>query len=332
MDVLSSDLYADHQGSDDSLPDLANAFGLKTNSNRANNALSTQRTQWTAGEDAPRIPSSLQDTLTRTNRSREQNGSDALARIRQIYLGQNIPQQTQAREIPNSNTTMARSGIHIDLDPISSSPSFQSVTAAKPSVNRAKSFHAADSTMSSSPLPTSTRAPLHRTKTFPTAVPTRPMQEASNFRVSNIYHEISDDDEDLRAAIAASLADCCTPQPKPTQPALSRSSSVFQCPDDFFRSSPPLSQVSVRPAAPPSSQISAKHSEPPSSGSSARIRDDTKRMFAALDDLTTNFLKRKNEDLPSQTKKKSAKKTGSENTEAPKPKKRGALTQEEKVD
>ena len=55
-------------------------------------------------------------------------------------------------------------------------------------------------------------------------------------------------------------------------------------------------------------------------------------MLMALDDLTTNILKRKNEELPTQVNKKStAKKSRSENGETAKPRKKGALTQEEKV-
>lgn len=371
--MLSSDLYTDNQDSDDILPDLATAMGLKKPPNRTPNAQSTtQKTQRSSREDSARIPSASQETLTRINRSPEPNGSDALARIRQMYLDQNKPQQPQRQMNPASNGNTTKSTIQIDLDPISPNPSRPSLHAVKPPVNRARSFNAADTITSSSPLATTAvRAPLHRATTFPSAFPTRPIQETSNSNIYNeisdddedlraaiaasladtpphratafpsafpaapiqetsnlnIYHEISDDDEDLRAAVAASLADI---QPKLVARPPSRELSLFECPDDFFRSSPPPSQVSVRPAAPPSSQMST-YSEPPSSAPSVRVRDDTKRLLAALDDLTENVLKRKNEDVPTQTKKKSVKKTSSENIEAWRPKRRGALTQSVKV-
>src|SRR5271170_6611752 len=43
MDVLSSDLYTDHQSSDDSLPDLAAAFGIKSRYNHAENSTNRPR-------------------------------------------------------------------------------------------------------------------------------------------------------------------------------------------------------------------------------------------------------------------------------------------------
>jgi Ubiquitin interaction motif len=374
MDVLSSDLYADVHDSDDILPDLATAMGLKKPLNRTHNAQSTiQQTQRSSREGPTRIPSASQETLTRIDRLAEPNGSDALRRIKQMYLDQSMSQQPQKQMNPTSNGNVTRSAIQIDLDPISSSPPLPPFAAVNAPVNRVRSFNAAGTITSRSPLTTTVaRTPLHRATTFPSALPARPIQETSRV---NIYHEISDDDdEDLRAAIAASLANTSPRQTatfpsvlpagpvqetsnlniyheisddedlraavaasltdiesKPSARPPSRELSLFECPDDFFRSSPPPSQVFVRPTAPPSSQMSSKYSEPSSSASSVRVRDDTKRLLAALDDLTTNVLKRKNEDVPTQTKKKSVKKIDLENVEATKPKRRGALTQSVKV-
>ena len=210
MDILSSDLYADPQGSDDTLPDLATAFGLKTNHNppsRLQPAASR-----TTRDDAQNTPSSSQEMLSRINRTTDQ-GADALARIRQIYLDSRIPQQTQSTSNPTVGSNNAQQRIQIDLDPISSSP-----IPTKPPVNRAKSFIAPPPIPSSSPLANPiTRTPLHRAQTFPAVNPPRPsLQKNSSVNSSNIYHEISDDDdEDLRAAIAASLADFSTPRPNP---------------------------------------------------------------------------------------------------------------------
>ena len=321
MDILSSDLYA--QGSDDSLPDLATAFEVKASRKHQPSASRTTR------DDTQTTPSSSQEMLSRIDRSTNQ-GADALARIRQIYLDSSIPRQTQPTPNPTRSSSNAQQRIHINLDPISSSP-----ILTRPSINRAGSFIAPPTMLSSSPLASPiARTPLRRAQTFSAVNPARPsLQEKSGVNSSSIYHEISDDDdEDLRAGIAASLADFSTPRPNSVPIAPARASSVFLFPDEIFQQSPPMSQVSVNHAPPPSSQVSAKYSEPPSSGSSDRVRDDTRRMLRALDELTVNVLKRKNEEVPTQTKKKStSKKSGSENVDVSKPRKRGALTQEEKV-
>jgi hypothetical protein len=327
MDILSSDLYADPQGSDDSLPDLSTAFGLKTNRDRSS------RLQPSASpstrDDEQNIPSSSQEMFRRINRTRDQ-GADALARIRQIYLDGSIPRQTQSSTTSTDPNT-ARQHIQIDLDPISSNP----IRSTRHPVHAAKTFTPPPKILSRPPLPTlGARTPLHRVQTFPAVNPARPsLQEKSRANSSNISYEISDDDdEDLRAAIAASLADLHTSRPNSPSIAPARTSSVFLYPDEILSSSPPMSQVSLKHAPPPSSQLSAKDAEPPSSGSSARVRDDTRRMLMALDELTTNTLKRKNEEVPTQAKKKSTvKKSGPENSDAPKPRKRATLTQDEKV-
>lgn len=326
MDILPSDLYADPQGSDDSLPDLSTAFGLKTNHNRPSRLQPSASP--TTRDDEQNTPSSSQEMFRRINRTTDQ-ATDALARIRQIYLDSSIPQQTRLPTTSTDSNT-ARQHIQIDLDPISSSP----IRSTRGPVDLAKTVTAPPKILSRPPLPTlGARTPLHRVQTFPAVNPARPsLQEKSRVNSLNIYHEISDDDEDLRAAIAASLADFHTPRPKSPPIAPERTSSVFLYPDEILRSSPPMSHVSAKHAPPPSSQLSAKGSEPPSSGSSARVRDDTRRMLMALDELTTNILKRKNEEVPTQAKKKStAKKSGSENGDAAKPRKRAGLTQDEKV-
>jgi hypothetical protein len=154
--------------------------------------------------------------------------------------------------------------------------------------------------------------PIHST---PPVVPQRPSLQQPDF-----YHEISDDDEDLRAAIAASLASLETPKPTPaTIVPMNRSTSTFQCPDEVFRSSPPPSQKSVR-ARSEAPYIS--RTIPPLN----QVRCDTQRLLDALDGITTKPV-----EAPTRTKKKPvAKNTRTENMEIPKPKKRG-LTQEQRV-
>jgi crossover junction endonuclease EME1 len=157
-----------------------------------------------------------------------------------------------------------------------------------------------------------------------------------------MYHEISDEeDEDLKAAIAASLADMDTqpmyvaPRPRP---------SAFQDPTELWNSPPraaatqvlaPTIRVPPRMSNAAARQPSPKFSEPPSGETSFRVRDDTRRLLSVLDDLTTNHLKRKNEETPSppppkKTSKTTKKPAATENLDDPKPK-RGRLTQEEKV-
>jgi hypothetical protein len=189
------------------------------------------------------------------------------------------------------------------------------------------------------------------------------------------YHEISDDDEDLRAAIlasqnsaeneydeeealkaaiAASLAEV-TPkrqiQPQTTMIPTGKQSqvqlpsgakaSLFQSPDELFRplpSSPPEVQVLDVEVVETEVQVSQREiyrevqRAPRPSPPSRQVRQDTKRMLDALDDIALNALKRKNEDQETQSTSKSSKKAGVENGENPRARKRAALTQEEKVD
>jgi len=319
MDVLSSDLYTDNQGSDDSLPDLATAFGLKSRCNRLNKPTNHPAT----------TASSMTETLTRNTRPQQDNNSDSLARIRQIMAKDTAP-PTPSQRNPYSTTGVENrvpgEFQHLNLDPISSS---SPASAARPSTNRAKSFNFGGAALSSSPS-TGTppvRAPIHRANTFPSAIPVNPPR---------IYHEISDDeDEDLKAAIAASLADMNTQ----ALPVATRQ-STFIDPTEVWNSSPPelATQVlqpaiptSTRMSIPPPSETTGRVSEPLSSQNSSRVRDDTKRLLSALDDLTTNHLKRKNEETPPPSKKTSkTKKPATENIEPPKTK-RGRLTQEQKV-
>jgi len=177
--------------------------------------------------------------------------------------------------------------------------------------------------------------------------------EASQRSVSNEF----DEDEALKSAIAASLVDMGPPPrietqvsaqpklltrkqplPRPTKP------SVFQCPDDLFRldrpSSPPeVEIVEIESQENPRNNTDvpreihrARQQVPRSSPPSSQglVREETKRMLDALDNIALNSLKRKNEDTCAPTKKKSTKTAGAEN-ENPKPRKRAPLTQEEKV-
>lgn len=190
------------------------------------------------------------------------------------------------------------------------------------------------------------------------------------------YHEVSDDDEDLRAAIqasqasfsseinedealkaaiAASLADTGpqtriqaqapprprlqSPAPAPKQRPVKR--SAFQNPDDLFRldapSSPPEVEILEIESREIQIEAQAFHREgqqaPRSSPPSSQVRDETKRMLDELDAIALNSRKRNNEEVAEGTKKKAAKKAGAENTENSnaKPRKRAALTQEERV-
>lgn len=320
MDVLSSDLYIDHQSSDDSLPDLATAFGVKPRDKRLKPPASSART----------IEPSAAETLTRNTRPEHDNNSDSLMRIRQIMATYNSPftppQRNPSAAAGAENCPPSRN--RFDFDPISSS---SPASMARPPTTRAKSFNATDAVLSNSPLTTNPplRAPIHRANTFPSAAPVNPPR---------IYHEISDEeDEDLKAAIAVSLADMDT-QPLPVPMHL----SSFQDPIELWNSSPPepatqivrpTIPISTRMSIPPASQTPVLVSEPPSSQTSSRVRDDTRRLLNVLDDLTTNHLKRKNEETPPPPKKTTiptTKKPINENMEQRKPK-RGRLTQEQKV-
>ena len=320
MDVLSSDLYIDHQSSDDSLPDLATAFGIKSTYNQPD-----KPTNW-ARQTGP----SSTETLTRNNRPQQDNNSDTLARIRQMMAKHNSPPPQLQRNPSNGTGTANRAQSHtqFNFDHISSS---SPTSAARPPTNRAKSFNSAGPIPSGSPLVSNppARAPIHRASTFPSA---------ESFNPLPIYHEISDeDDEDLKAAIAASLADMDT-QPMYVAPR----TSVFQDPTELWDSPPRAAATQVVtptirvPSKTPNltvRQPSPKPSEPPSSQTLSRVRDDTRRLLSALDDLTTNHLKRKNEETPPPPNKTSTttqKPTAKENLDQPKPK-RGRLTQEQKV-
>ena len=310
MDVLSSDLYSDYQSSDDSLPDISSAFGVKSTYNRKNESVSSNRQMG---------PSAAQ-TLSRNSRHQE-NNSDSLAGIRQMMEGRNSSPKQSQRDPFNSTRVANRapSSTQFNFDPISSS---NPPSAALAPTYRSKSFNAPERLPSSSPLAAKPpiRAPIHRANTFPRANSPNPPP---------IYHVISDDEDgDLKAAIAASLADMDTqPTPATTRP------SVFYDPSELWDSSPPEAATQVIPTtnlvpSKPSrspTPSSAQPLEPPSSQTSSHIRDDMRRLLSALDDLTTNHLKRKNEETPPPTKK-----PGTENTDQPKPK-RGRLTQEEKV-
>jgi len=347
MDVLPSELYSgERYDSDDSLPDVAQAFGLKTRYKKRKKTPPSVTRNRAGYRD--RILVSSQETMMRMNRDiAEYTPSDTLSQAKQ-YVERDISRVVEDTltgvdhvAIGNrKNGAPAPSRIEIDLDPISSSSPFPSLPRVKATPNRTKSFNSVEPILSSSPLPAvqPIRTPLRRASTFHSIDPVTPslIRQLPRFNQTNAFHEISDeDDDDLKAAIAASLAGFQSPVPKPAPVVPSKpSTSAFQCPDVVFRSSPPSSQASLtlqeviqpRPS-PPVQPVT--HATPPSS----HVREDTRQMLAALDDLTTNILKRKPvaEEAPPPTKKKSTKAAGTENTDNSKARKRGPLTQEEKV-
>ena len=337
MDVMSSDIYGGDGNSDDSFPEMAEALGLKRKKIQQTQAF-LPNNRGTANQEN-RIPAMSQETSSRTNRVPPDTSPYSIA-LMQRYMDQTLPRASQAtltRTAPARPNVLketrvpASSRIEIDLDAISSSSPFPSFNQAKPAANRAKSFNSVEPILSSSPLPRvpPVRTPLNRASTFhsmdhihstPPVVPQPP-----SFQQPDFYHEISDDDEDLRAAIAASLASLETPKPTPaTIVPMNRSTSTFQCPDEVFRSSPPPSQKSARAR---SEAPYIPRATPPSN----QVRHDTQRLLDALDHITTNVLEREPVEAPTRSKKKPiAKITGTETTEIPKPKKRG-LTQEQRV-
>jgi hypothetical protein len=132
-------------------------------------------------------------------------------------------------------------------------------------------------------------------------------------------------------------------QPTQTNARTSHSSqpisSAFQYPPDPFSPSPPVAfspppTVLANKTAKPNTASQIRAASPPRTRAApvTAVRQDTRRMLEALDNLSASILKRKSEneleDLAKGTKKK--KKAASEN-EPPKPKSRQKLTQEEKV-
>lgn len=334
MDVMSSDPYEEGGNSDDSFPDIAQAFGLKPN--KIQRTQSSHSNRNTVNQEN-RMP--VQNASTRKNQALSNSTQSSLALMQQ-YMDQTLPRASQealTRLPQNRPTTVqtttrvtAQSRIEIDLDGISSSSPFPSFNMAKPASNRAQSFNSVEPILSSSPLPRVplVRTPIQRASTFHSLDPIRstpPVTERPRSNQPPLYHEISDDDEDLRAAIAASLADLETPKAKATSTAsMKRTTSAFQCPDEAFRSSPPPGQKSVRAR---SEAPYIPRATPPSS----QVRQDTRSLLDALDDITMNILERDPDEEPARTKKKtSVRNTATENTENPKPKKRG-LTQEQRV-
>jgi hypothetical protein len=335
MDVMSSDLYEDEGNSDDSFPDLAKAMGFKTNKIQRTQPSHSTRNTRNQENMAP-----TQNTSTRPTQFPSANAQFSLG-VMQQYINQTLPQASQetlTRIAPNRPPAVqnirvtAQSRIEIDLDGISSSSPFPAFDVGKPAANRAKSFNSVEPILSSSPLPRvpPVRTPIQRASTFHSLDPIRstPPVATGPPRANQLplYHEISDDDdEDLRAAIAASLADLETPKARKASAApMKRATSAFQCPDEAFRSSPPPSQKSVRAR---SEAPYIPRATPPSS----QIRPDTRRLLDALDDITMNMFERKADEEPARPKKKaSVRSTAAENTENPKPKKRG-LTQEQRV-
>jgi hypothetical protein len=268
----------------------------------------------------PNSPESFEHrTVVNTLRS----GADALSMIQQMYMDQTRPNHL----VPQSRTSAQKPG-RVAIDLISPDPSPVRHQQKPPWMGRANSFDAA-SLISNSPNISNPgpRPALSRATTLP-VTPTAPT-----------YHEISDDDEDLCAAIAASLADMSTPKPSQQDPS-------FVHPDSLFRSSPPSPKPRPIPSttafrhpskllqsSPSAGQISVTASAsqvaravPCSQGPdphSSQIRDDTKRMLLALDEVTTNIIREKDDKGSAKLKKKASKRAKEDELEStPKPKKR----------
>src|SRR5579862_8565155 len=324
MDVLSSDLYGHDRfyESDDSLPDIAVALGVTRKQPQgkppqqvaARNGRIDQ-TQHRRASQENRLPSS--------HSSPAQN--DALTRLRRMGKGSPSTIQPSRHNSKISITSKAlgtsQAPIIIDLDSISSTSPVSLKTPARNPINRAKSLNSTP--VLSSPAPrVSVRTPLHRANTFP----------SENIQLANnpVHHELSDD-EDLKLAIAASLADFEASQVKQVpviRPAKEvEILSIFDNLDDLWISNPaptrneappsqsrPTEASSMSTLRPVESEICSSPLSQPS-----LIRDDTRRL---LDEITRNVLKRKStpDEIPTQPQKKmTTKQTTADTTEDPKP-------------
>ena len=224
--------------------------------------------------------------------------------------------------------------------------------------NRSRSFNSIPDPRSNS---TSTSVPLNhpplRINTFPSSEQRRPaLQEREPFNPVNIQDFNLNDDEALRVAIAASLADMdelqassyypppnppprkLEPPPKPApalpvQRKLALKTSSFLSPDTLFQFSPSTSPVgTVKPKASQVTQTAERVRSKVKTASSrlggAVVRDDTRRLLEELEKVTSKPRKKVSES-PEPKRRQRAKKHD-ENL-APKPKPRSKVTQQEKV-
>ena len=233
---------------DDDLPDLATVIGVNVKNINFHKSASQPQTRQENDQNPLRHFASQPASYTESP-LRDINRKDSLSRIRQYKdhheremdpkFTENrprprpIPKPTGKRSIPNI----------IDLDLEEDLPSPVSMVG-----NRSKSFNSIPDPRSSSPLLPPIRPPIQRTNTFPSEQHRPTLRERSPFNPTNIQ-DFSDDDEALRAAIAASLADMGGPQPssyhappKPPPPQVTQRKtakpSAFVCPDTLFQSSP----------------------------------------------------------------------------------------------
>jgi len=344
MDVMPSDLYEHDRAfdSDDSIPDISAAFGLparnkQTKPPQSNSTLDTRKDQ------TPSRRASQENRYPSIHSSPPHAGRLSFDRIQQLIQDfSSLPGDSPHRPASRGNP---KAPIIIDIDGLDSSSPLPPLIPLRNPINRAKSLNASHGSSSPAPRVPSVRTPLQRANTFP----------SENMQPTNdrIYHDISDDDDkDLKATIAASLADFEASQSQPA-PAVRPIKETpveeveiisFEDPDSFWQLSPRPSQSRREPSRSqtpsiPKPSISTPRpldncfrSSPPSSQASL-VRDETRRM---LDEITRNVLKRKSspiDDIPPQPKKKSTttkKTTAADPSENPKPKRR-ALTQEEKV-
>lgn len=335
---------------DDDFPDLASIIGMSAKNRKG---LSQPQPQPRLEDDENSFQHFASQPAHTETPLRDSNRKDPLSRIRQYrehHEREEIdPKFNQHRPVPKPNNSQ-RTVIDLDLEDDLPSP--------VPMVgNRSRSFNSIPDPTFSSPSVPLNRPPLQRINTFPSSEQRRStLQEREPFNPANIQ-DFSDDEEALRAAIAASLADMGGPQssgyhappnpPPPKPPPVppvqrkpAKNLSAFVCPDTLFQSSPStspagtpklkVSQVTQSAAEPLRSKVNTTSSRPV-----PVVRDDTRRLLEELEKVTTKPRKKRGSDESPEPKKKKAAKKQDENLpdngEAPKPKSRSRLTQEEKV-
>ena len=334
---------------DDDFPDHASIIGMSAKNRKS---ASQRQPQPRLEDDENSFQHFASQPAYTETPVRDSNRKDPLSRIRQYredHEREEIdPKFNRHRPLPEPNNSQ-RTIIDLDLEDDLPSPI--------PIVgNRSRSFNSIPDPTFSSPSVPPNRPPLQRINTFPSSEQRRStLQEREPFNPA-IIQDFSDDDEALRAAIAASLADMGGPQssnyPAPPNPPLPKlvpvppvqrkpaKTSAFVSPDTLFQSSP-----STSPAGTPklkASQVAQSAAEPLRSKvntTSSRpvpvVRDDTRRLLEELEKVTTKPRKKRGSDESPEPKKKKAAKKQDENLpgtgEAPKPKSRSRLTQEEKV-
>jgi hypothetical protein len=346
------DLLNDDFSSDDDFPDLVAAFGL--------NKPSLREDIYNASSRDARKPSNLsQENVSPKNSfPAGRSSTDALTRVGQLL------QETSSSTTRQRRTSKASSNsrgnvtsnelVVIDLDPISSSSPFRSIPAPKPSFTRTQSLNLPSTSREAAAFRATTREPLSRASSFHNA-DTTSRRTAGTLDRAPIYEISDDDDPDIRAAIAASLADMEKSNSPIVPPTPSAAPSAR--PLQYSRSESPKTLDLTHSSPSPSQTQTDRRQSQRSSQASMPITDDTRRnVLAILDNFTRTVMKRKSEELDDDdvmvisppkgkaagkthttsrgTADKVARNTRTENIDqdtGPKPRKRNALSQQEKV-